>query len=143
MNRIRKSKAFTLIELIVVVIIIGVLAMIASVAYNQFVTQARDKAVLTSAAEVAKAINAAASQAGTSPDAQINGDAAASPAIPAATYAGTLFTVGGIKVNVTGLGTPTTTPPATILITQGNSKACVTGGPTTADTASSKAGTCP
>jgi len=143
MNRIRKSKAFTLIELIVVVIIIGVLAMIASVAYNQFVTQARDKAVLTSAAEVAKAINAAAAQVGTSPDTQIKGGTDPSGAtITAASYATPNFVVGGIKVTVIGLTFPATTTPATILITQGNSVACVTGGAAVADSASSKAGTC-
>jgi len=59
MSRIRNSKAFTLIELIVVVIIIGVLAGIAAVAYNQFVAQANTKANIASVKNVAQAMDAA------------------------------------------------------------------------------------
>ena len=62
MSRLRQMKGFTLIELIVVVIIIGVLAAIAAVAYNQFVGNSRATAILASAKQVDKAIQAQTAQ---------------------------------------------------------------------------------
>ena len=128
MSHIRKSKAFTLIELIVVVIIIGVLAAIASVAYNQFVGKARTAAVLHSASSVAEAVNAAAADNGTSPNDQL----------ATATYTDPAFEVGGVKVNVVG-GTLTAT---SFSITDGSASACVTGGAAVGDAATSRGGAC-
>ena len=74
MSRIRKSKAFTLIELIVVVVIIGILAGIAAVAYNQFTGNARTTSNSASAQQIATAVNAESAASGQS-TAQVIADA--------------------------------------------------------------------
>lgn len=67
MSKLKQMKGFTLIELIVVVIIIGVLAAIATVAYNQFVGQSRSAAAVSNAVQLRKAIDAYSAQADQAP----------------------------------------------------------------------------
>ena len=55
-QRQRMGRAFTLIELIVVIVIIGILVAVASVAYSSVVSNSRKKAVEASATQVAKVI---------------------------------------------------------------------------------------
>ena len=56
MNVNKKSKAFTIVEIIVVVIVIGILASITVVSYGQVTKNAREKSVATDAAGMRAAI---------------------------------------------------------------------------------------
>ena len=63
MTRLKNAKAFTLIELIVVIVIIGILVAIAAVAYNSIITNSKKSAAEFSASQVAKIIQAKAATA--------------------------------------------------------------------------------
>lgn len=56
MNRIKNTKAFTLIELVVVIVILGILAAIAAFAYQNFISNARANSVQRKADQVAKSL---------------------------------------------------------------------------------------
>ena len=73
MTRLKNAKAFTLIELIVVIVIIGILVAIAAVAYNAIIDNAKKSGAETSAAQVAKVIagESAASQVAVNTDANM------------------------------------------------------------------------
>lgn len=58
MTRLKSTRGFTLIELIVVIVIIGILAAIAAVAYNQFIANANEGSAEASAVKVAESIGA-------------------------------------------------------------------------------------
>lgn len=78
MRNIRARKAFTLIELIVVIIIIGILAGLAVVAYQAVINRADDEAGLTTAKSVAREVQALAafdahSTSGAATDAMLTG----------------------------------------------------------------------
>jgi len=81
MTRLRRLRGFTLVELIVVVIILGVLVAIAAVSYNKFVGQSKDTAQRASAKQIAEAINAEAATQGVDAS-DITYDDDASPATP-------------------------------------------------------------
>jgi prepilin-type N-terminal cleavage/methylation domain-containing protein len=72
MQRIRSTRAFTLIELIVVVIIIGVLAAIAAVAYNAFIASARSTSATASALQASKVLAADSAQTDSDPTSAAN-----------------------------------------------------------------------
>jgi prepilin-type N-terminal cleavage/methylation domain-containing protein len=58
LTSLKKTRGFTLIELIVVIVIIGILAAIAAVAYTQFISNAEATSVETGADQIVRAINA-------------------------------------------------------------------------------------
>ena len=100
----RRRAAFTLIELIVVVIIIGILATIGAVAYNTFVGQSRNTALLASATSLSRAVTASAAKNDLSPDgaasaAWAGGGQSALLSTLGASYAGTIaYTPGFLDV---------------------------------------------
>ena len=91
----RRPFAFTLIELIVVVIIVGVLAAIAAVSYNTFVGSSRDTALIASAKHLAGSVMAAVARDDVSSDSEVAAawSAGGSDSVKTkffATYGGTL-----------------------------------------------------
>ena len=66
MLRIRESRAFTMIELIVVIVILGILAAMAAVSYNAVINRSKKAAAEQTAAQVDKELVALAAFANTS-----------------------------------------------------------------------------
>ncbi|WP_084360207.1 prepilin-type N-terminal cleavage/methylation domain-containing protein [Janibacter anophelis] len=56
MTRLKKSRGFTLIELIVVIVIIAILVAVAAVAYNSVIGNSKQSAANTTAAQIAKTL---------------------------------------------------------------------------------------
>ena len=67
MTRLKNTRAFTLIELIVVIVILGILAAIAVVGYNAIIASGKDKGAVADVAQAAKQVAVeAASDSGSS-----------------------------------------------------------------------------
>lgn len=67
MARLKKARAFTLSELIVVIVIIAVLVAIAAVTYKAVIDNSKKSAVDTAAAQAAKVAQSVSAQAGKAP----------------------------------------------------------------------------
>lgn len=59
MNRLAKQSGFTIVELLIVIVIIGILAAITVVAYNGVQTRAQETKIKTDIATLVKAVSAA------------------------------------------------------------------------------------
>lgn len=58
MTRLKKSRGFTLIELIVVIVIIGILVALAAVAYNAVIKNSKQSAIEAKASQISKMLQA-------------------------------------------------------------------------------------
>lgn len=74
MTRLKNSRGFTLIELIVVIVIIGILVALAAVAYNAVIANSKKSAVEATGAQVAKMIQSESAAQQKAADATVVGD---------------------------------------------------------------------
>lgn len=67
MNHVRSQKGFTIVELLIVIVVIGILAAIVIVAFNGITNNARDASIRSDLAGVAKKLEMAKATTGTYP----------------------------------------------------------------------------
>ncbi len=106
MNK-KKMKGFTLVEVIVVMIIVGVLAAAAVPIYSQYVNDSRLNAASNAASSIAQYLTACALDAGTF--ALTQATAAADGSLTCTTNASTIAIPAGFNAAITGISSGTVT----------------------------------